>query len=161
MPISKPPFSFCSLLRAVKFSRGLALNHPRYLHITAKASSATPSYTSTFHAKDVHTKSFPCTLHYYSPRGPSLLLYDQADGKEDTESSEELYRLHQDAVVIHGDGLVYPGPAAPRIWNGLYMLPNTLLMQQIITGHLNWYETNKEKNVKMATPYLFTIPKGA
>lgn len=72
----------------------------------------------------------------------------------------ELYRLHQDAVIIHSDGLVYPGPAAPRIWNGLYMLPNTLLMQQIITGYLDWYETNKEKNVKMATPYLFTIPKG-
>jgi hypothetical protein len=137
-----------------------SLSRPRYLHVTVEANSATPSYATAFHAKDVYTKSFPCTLHYYSPRGPSLLLYDHADGKEATESSEELYRLHTDAVVVHSDGLVYPGPAVPRIWNGLYMLPNTLLMQQIITGYLDWYETNQEANKKIATPYIFTIPKG-
>lgn len=137
-----------------------SLSRPRHLHVTAKAGSTTPSYATAFHAKDVHTKSFPCTLHYYSSRGPNLLLYDHTDG-EATEGSKELYCLHQDAVVVHSDGLVYPGPAAPRIWNGLYMLPNTLLMQQIITGYLDWYETNKETNEKIAMPYLFTIPKGA
>lgn len=138
----------------------LSLSRPRYLHVTAKESSATPSYATAFHAKDVHTKAFPCTLHYYSPRGLGLLLYDYVDGKEVAESSEKLYRLHTDAVVVHSDGLVYPGPATSRIWNGLYMFPNTLLMQQIITSYLDWYEINRETNEKIATPYLFTIPKG-
>lgn len=71
-------------------------------------------------------------------------MYDHTDGKEATESSEELYRLHTDAAVVHSDGVDYPGPVAPRVWNGLYMLPNMLLMQQSLTGHLDGYKTNKD-----------------
>lgn len=47
-----------------------------------------------------------------------------------------------------------------RILNGLEMLPNTLLMQQIVTNYLEWYETNLETNKELAMPYLFTIAKG-
>lgn len=136
-----------------------SLGRARCFHGTAKASSAPPSYATALHGKDIYSKSFPCTLHYYSARGSRLLLYDYANGKE-TNNTENIYRLHHDAVVVHNDGLVYGGPAAYGIWNGLEMLPNTLFMQQIVFNYLEWYETNLETNKKLAEPYLFTIPKG-
>lgn len=86
-------------------------------------------------------------------------MYDYAEGMETADSTENAYCLHHDAVVVHNDGLVYGGPVAYGVWNGLDMLPNTLLMQKVVTKYLEGYETNLETNKALAKPYLFTIPK--
>lgn len=55
-----------------------------------------------FSVKAIYT-SFPATLHYYKPRLVSGLFRYPDDGKIPED------RLHDEAVIVHKDGLVYPG----------------------------------------------------
>lgn len=59
--------------------------------------------------------SFPCTLHYYSPRQISS-LYDQAD------KNPPPYGIVDEEVTVSKDGLVYPAVKATSSWSTLKMV---------------------------------------
>lgn len=121
---------------------------------TTNLTASIPHFASEFQAKNIYTDRFPCTLHYYSSRGPKLLLYDHREYDGDSD----VHRLPQDAVAVNDQAIVDPAITSP--WGGATMYPNTLLMLQITRSFSDWAEECKSKGEDVATPWFFTIPKG-
>lgn len=121
---------------------------------TTNFTASIPDFAREFQAKNIYTDRFPCTLHYYSSRGPKLLLYNH----EEYEGDSDIHRLAQDAVTVNDQAIVDPKITSP--WGGATMYPNTLLMLQITRSFSDWAEECKSKGEDVATPWFFTIPKG-
>lgn len=118
----------------------------RQSHTTTTNSIASniPQFASTFQTKNIYTDRFPCTLHYYSSRGPKLLLFDQRLYKGDGD----VHRLAQDAIAVNDEAAVDPASTSP--WSGATIYPNTLLMLQITRSFSDWAQECKSKGEDMA-----------
>lgn len=63
-----------------------------------------PLFRRQFSVKAIHS-SFPATLHYYCPRGTSMLF----DHKEIDHRPDDLY---DEGVTVEENGLIYPAVGA-------------------------------------------------
>ncbi|KAL7917210.1 hypothetical protein ACQKWADRAFT_307339 [Trichoderma austrokoningii] len=97
--------------------------------------------------------SFPCTLHYYSPR-QTPILYDQA------EKNPPPHGIVDEEVIVSQNGLVYPAVKATSVSNGAIMFPNTFMMQELVRGYLDEHIDREEEGETSETPYIYTIAKG-
>ncbi|KAK2599130.1 hypothetical protein QQS21_005391 [Conoideocrella luteorostrata] len=105
-----------------------------------------------FSAKAIYA-SFPCTLHYYSPRKTSS-LYNQED------KNTRPYRIVDEEVKVSNNGLLYPAVRATSISNGATMYPNTFLMQELVRRYFDENIDREEEGETVETPYIYTIAKG-
>lgn len=145
----------------------------RFMASAAMASaSAAPSKYSALEqqVKKIYLDRFPCTLHYYSSRGPKLHLFDRrkllererAHGEAEGEEDEDPHRLGQDAVPVDDQGQIdlRGGQALPP-WPGAALHPNTNVRLEITRSWIEWAEECRTaRGQDVATPWFFTIPKG-
>lgn len=147
LPLARPP---CGMLAR------------RQLHATAQRrnSTGTAQYAADLPAKKVYQDSFPCTLHYYSWRGPTMAMHG-SDLSSGSDAAEEDNLLGQDVVRVQEDGLVYPGPKGnDSVWNGALMMPHATFLLELTDNYLDNYVARKSVGRDVPEPYFFTVPKG-
>ncbi|ROV89304.1 hypothetical protein VSDG_09094 [Cytospora chrysosperma] len=134
---------------------------PRRFHATATnfTSTSPPPFAALegLPARRIYTESFPCTLHYYSSRGPKLALFDHK--KLPPHDLGTGRYIHHDHVHVGDAGLVDPRDSSVR-WNGLHMYPNTINSVELMGYFSDEAEECRMQGQDVPTPWMFTIPKG-
>lgn len=142
----------------------------RQLHATARRPNApwpTKYDTDLRTAQKLYYDFFPCTLHYYSWRGPKMAMHGcrLPPGPDDLtpplSAVEQDNLLGADAVRVQDDGLVYPGPVGTDpVWSGAMLMPQATFLLEITGNYHDFYEEQKAAGRDVPEPYFFTVPKG-
>lgn len=142
---------------------------PRRFHATATnlrpTTTPVPPFAKAFQAERIYTDHFPCTLHYYSSRGPKLALFDYTTLfagviEKYSDFANYPYYIHEDSVFVGNNGLVDPTDRSQSNLNGLNMWPNTLLMLQITRSYSEAADDFRAGGEDVPIPWIFTITKG-
>lgn len=136
----------------------------RQLRATARRPHSTgPAQRATeLPAKNVYRDFFPCTLHYYSCRGPTMAMHGTSSSPSSESDADKVdNHLGQDVVRVQDDGLIYPGPeGSDPCWNGAMLMPHATFLLEITENYHDGYEEMKAAGHDVPEPYFFTVPKG-